>query len=634
MSGQDGRKQQVKMSSEDVTGSESFISRRKLLLTLGVAGAALASGGLALAAGGTEEESKRGGSCCSTKVTQILDMACLSGLVGSSDGDQLLVLGYHPDTSVGGGRLFWNSAVARNQHDGGRFFSPTVPWTTTIADYLNGVGETSGMTLGVWERPDFIACSLYDWGGIYEGNCVASMNAALASDVVTINVPDLVTLGGHTFDCNRKIIIGGNGVAFSGVGAGFRPRDCGYIEIRDFKDIVMSTSIGDAHIFVGPAPGADIAKFIVHNCSASGGVIGVAASFESGRTIGRCEITHNDFKDQIGEDGGQGYGIQYANENATGTAIIAYNKVTRAGRHSYYVARNAGGLVELIGNVAIDHRENAVITRDNFRPAFTIARATNVKGYGNCVDGYYDGAWAIDWENEAPPNPLYAKAIEIFGSLIRRPKNILNSISFGLQSPTAEGLRGVKFIGVDYECDAVAAPLFAFTYGHDLLISNISARFKNMTGVFRLGLLTANSAADSSNHVVENVNVNVVNSASATFSVFRVQLGSNTDQIRTSIRHVEYVSDAGSSSVFNVQTYVTNPLIELIGVDDDGFVGGTPARTKFPSLPWNGQKNTDVITTPVSNITPQYFGQECYLQNNNTFWKANGLTNTNWVQIG
>jgi hypothetical protein len=408
---------------------------------------------------------------------------------------------------------------------------------------------------------------------------------------------------------------------------------CGHIEIRDFKDVIMSMDVSDKHIFVIPAAGAEIEKFVVHNCSSRGGIIGVAASFENGRKIGRCEITHNDFTDLNGEVGGQGYGIQYANQNSTGTALIAHNKVTKAGRHSFYIARNPGGLVELIGNIAIDHRENATGTRNNYRPAFSILRSSNVIGYGNCVDGYYDGAWLIDWENEPVPNPLYSKGVAIYGSLIRNPKNSLNSISFGNVSPNIEALRGIKFIGVDYECDGLQAPLFAFNYGHDLLISHISARFKNMTGVLRLGLLTGNSEANSSNHVVENVNVHVTNSAGATFSVFRIQLGSNTEQISTSIRYVEYDSDAAVNKTFNAQKPVTNALIELIGVEEDGLVGGTPKRAKFPSLPWNGQVGSASFSTPVGNLTPRYFGQECYLTNTGVFWKANGMTNADWVQI-
>lgn len=623
------------------------LTRRKLLASMGIGAVGLvgsAAGVYGASIGkvrnysatdgeeGSVSDAVYGGTGCSN-VIAIPDIASLFGLIGTANKSQLLILGYHPSTSVGGGHFFWNMEIQRDQHDGGRYFSPTVPWTTNVFAYLSGVGETSGTSYGVWERLEFAACSLYDWGGLFEGDCGDAMNAALASDLETITVPDRVTLGQHTFDCGKKIIKGGFGVRLTGVGAGLRPRNCEYIEIRDFTDLAMSMNIADRHIFVAPAPGAEIGTFAVRNCSGSGGIIGVAASFENGRKIGRCEITHNAFSDLNGEVGGQGYGIQYANQNSTGTALIAHNKVTRAGRHSFYIARNPGGLVELIGNTAIDHRENSTVTRNNYRPAFCIARSSNVVGYGNSVDGYYDGAWLIDWENEPVPNPLYSNGVAIYGSSIRNPKNFLNSISFGYVSPNIEALRGIKFIGIDYECDGVQAPLFAFNYGHDLLISHISARFKNVTGVIRLGLLTGNSEANSSNHVVENVNVHVTNSAGATFSVFRIQLGSNTEQISTSIRYVEYDSVASVNKTFDAQKPVTNALIELIGVEEDGLAGGTPKRTKFPSLPWNGKVDSTAISTPVGNLLPRYFGQECYLTNTGVFWKANGITNADWVQI-
>lgn len=625
------------MKDRDIVG----ISRRKLLTFAGMAGAAALYGTMAGAAGGSVAqvtESVYGdGDCgtdCCVPVAVIDDMSSLHGCIGSESKQHLLVRGYHPGTTVGGGRLFWNTALPRTMHDGGIYFSPTAPWTANTSDYSAGAGETEPLNYGVWQREIRTACSLYDWGGQFESDCRAAMNAALASDVETIVVPDRVTLGQHVFDCERKVIIGGREVEFAGANAGFRPRNCDYIEFKDFSALRMSMNVEDRHIFVGPAGGAAIGKFVVRNCSGSGGIIGVAASFENGRSIGRCEITHNDFSDLQGEVGGQGYGIQYANENLDGTALIAHNKVTRAGRHSFYIARNPGGLVELIGNIAVDHREHATATRNNYRPAFCIARSSHVIGFGNVVDGYYDGAWLIDWENEPVANPLFCRGIAIYASTIKNPRNFLNGISFGYLSPSAEALRDIAFIGVDYVCTGVPAPLFAFNYGHNLLISQISARFDQMTGVVRMGMLTGRTEADSSHHVVEHVRVRVTNSPAAIFAVFRIQLGSNTQQIRTCIRQVDYVSDAAVNKTFDAQLPVNNRRIELMGCEADGLAEGVPSRASFPSMPWNGLIVEAAATTPVGTAVPHYFGHECYLTHNGTFWKANGTTSADWVKLG
>jgi len=200
----------------------------------------------------------------------------------------------------------------------------------------------------------------------------AVMDRALELDstVDTIKVPDNTVLERHQFDCTKFTIIGGIGVIFSGSDAGFRPRDVDDLVIEKFTETVLTSSEVDAQHFMSLATAADVGRFIVRYNTGSGGTQFCSCNAESGRTVEYFEAFRNEWSDIVGEDGGEGYGIQYANENTTGNAVIHYNKITRAGRHSFYMARNAGNTVWLIGNEAIDHRENSTISRGNFRPAF------------------------------------------------------------------------------------------------------------------------------------------------------------------------------------------------------------------------------------------------------------------------
>lgn len=90
-----------------------------------------------------------------TPIVEYIDsVEDLSGLVGTVDDQQISLKGWHPDSDMGGGTLYWDAAALKSTHNGGTIFSPTVPWTTTTADYLNAVGETDGAGTGVWARLD------------------------------------------------------------------------------------------------------------------------------------------------------------------------------------------------------------------------------------------------------------------------------------------------------------------------------------------------------------------------------------------------------------------------------------------------------------------------------------------------
>ncbi len=59
---------------------------------------------------------------------------------------EYIVQGHRPGITTGGGRFYWDGAVARNRHNGGTIISPTVPAYTAqtgLAGYLDGSGKLS-----------------------------------------------------------------------------------------------------------------------------------------------------------------------------------------------------------------------------------------------------------------------------------------------------------------------------------------------------------------------------------------------------------------------------------------------------------------------------------------------------------
>lgn len=88
------------------------------------------------------------------KVKVVNSVADLAGFAGTKDDQQISLKGWHPDSDVGGGILYWDAAKPKSEHNGGTVFSPTVPFSATTGDYLDGVGETDAGGSGCWVRTD------------------------------------------------------------------------------------------------------------------------------------------------------------------------------------------------------------------------------------------------------------------------------------------------------------------------------------------------------------------------------------------------------------------------------------------------------------------------------------------------
>lgn len=104
----------------------------------------------------------------------------LAGLVGVLDDQQISLKGWHPDSDYGGGILYWDAAKLKSEHNGGTVFSPTVPYSATTGDYLDGVGETDGGGSGCWVRLAKSEIHITDFGAsIWPFISTSSIQAAL-----------------------------------------------------------------------------------------------------------------------------------------------------------------------------------------------------------------------------------------------------------------------------------------------------------------------------------------------------------------------------------------------------------------------------------------------------------------------
>ena len=113
------------------------------------------------------------------KVKAVNSVADLAGFDGTKDDQQISLKGWHPDSDVGGGILYWDAARPKSEHNGGTVFSPTVPFSNDEAIYNAGTGETEPSGSGCWVRVDV-------------GNTDASMSGNSAYEPAEISDVNLV----------------------------------------------------------------------------------------------------------------------------------------------------------------------------------------------------------------------------------------------------------------------------------------------------------------------------------------------------------------------------------------------------------------------------------------------------------
>lgn len=134
-------------------------------------------------------------------VTPVNSVADLAGFAGTKDDQQISLKGWHPDSDVGGGILYWDAAKPKSEHNGGTVFSPTVPFSAITGDYLDGVGETDAGGSGCWVRLGYLITPV-QYGA--KGDSVTDDNSSI--DIVN-SVNSVVDLQGLTYKYSGALTV-------------------------------------------------------------------------------------------------------------------------------------------------------------------------------------------------------------------------------------------------------------------------------------------------------------------------------------------------------------------------------------------------------------------------------------------
>ncbi|MEF3308662.1 hypothetical protein PV433_07040 [Paenibacillus sp. GYB004] len=145
---------------------EKKLSRRTLLASTGVTGAAMISGGMFPATVNAEQPE-------GDAVLMLDSVADISQLQAAQikSGQMFYLAGWHPGAALsspqgvtGGGIFSYDPNCSKSEHNGGTKISITVPFNGSVADYIAGAGETDGSGTGCLLRLETADAGIRDFG--------------------------------------------------------------------------------------------------------------------------------------------------------------------------------------------------------------------------------------------------------------------------------------------------------------------------------------------------------------------------------------------------------------------------------------------------------------------------------------
>lgn len=111
-------------------------------------------------------------------IGEVQSVAGFNGMTATT-GKKVRLKGWSAGSLVGGGDFYFDNTIPRSKHDGGKYISPTVPYTTATA-FVSGAGETDPTGRGVWVRAGITDALRGEWYGMTSGIDVTTMSQKMA----------------------------------------------------------------------------------------------------------------------------------------------------------------------------------------------------------------------------------------------------------------------------------------------------------------------------------------------------------------------------------------------------------------------------------------------------------------------
>lgn len=97
-------------------------------------------------------------------IGELQSVADFYGMTGFT-GKKVSLKSWYAGSTSGEGAFYFDTSIAKSNHDGGVYISPTVPYTTT-ENFIKGAGETDAAGLGCWVRVVSMPWIHADWYGL------------------------------------------------------------------------------------------------------------------------------------------------------------------------------------------------------------------------------------------------------------------------------------------------------------------------------------------------------------------------------------------------------------------------------------------------------------------------------------
>lgn len=322
---------------------------------------------------------------------------------------------------------------------------------------------------------------------------------------------------------------------------------------------------------IGSPSGVDMENIrILHN-EVSGCAVGISVNADLAGHIFDVTVENNTVIGSVGTEPGQGYGIHASDgTDEPANVKIVNNTVKGCARHSIYIARGRGYIVE--NNYIVDHR--ATIYNDNPRAAIMLSRSKDITVIGNFLENCYDAHIMVVGEGENdgtyPLESYPTKNITIAHNQLKGPTNISALwIGYFAENAIPENINvdGNTFLEATAEIRhginvAIRNNLFTGTGGRSITVNALPN--EDNTNSNDLYFIENNTAINPEGYMIR---LQPTFCTSAVKTVFKSNRGS-------------YIA------AFNSAENVTNPNILLVG-ESDGLSMVVPLMRE-----WYGNSRT------------------------------------------
>jgi hypothetical protein len=203
--------------------------------------------------------------------------------------------------------------------------------------------------------------------------------------------------------------------------------------IRILDNVIQGNGVeADAHCGVGIVTGAILTKILVKRNIIKDITLGVSLSADGAGSMQDGVIRDNIIDNISGTPAGYGYGIHTSVSSTTvpSNMRIINNRISRAQRHSIYVAKGMSIVVE--GNVITDHRLG--VANGGLYSAIILARSSDVVCKGNIVSRGYDTAITVGGIGSA----VQSRNVVVTGNIFTTPQDSMPLMIIGQQDPPTD----------------------------------------------------------------------------------------------------------------------------------------------------------------------------------------------------